>query len=149
MPDLQDIYQEVILEHAKSPRNFRVLDDAEHKAEGFNPLCGDRCTVYIAMKGDVIDEVAFQGSGCAISRASASMMTQAIKGKTVEEAEELFREFQQVVTGQHGEELHAKLGKLDAFAGVAGFPSRVKCATLAWHTLKSALHGERQPVTTE
>ena len=149
MPGLQDIYQEVILEHARSPRNFRALDGAACKAEGFNPLCGDRCTVYIAMKGDVIDDVTFQGSGCAISRASASMMTQALKGKTTVEAEGLFRDFHRMVTGRNGAEPHAELGKLDAFAGVAGFPARVKCATLAWHTLEAALHGDREPVNTE
>jgi nitrogen fixation NifU-like protein len=149
MPGLEDMYQEIVLEHAKSPRNFRVLGDADRKAEGFNPLCGDRCTVYIAMKGDVIDEVTFQGSGCAISRASASMMTQALKGKTAAQAEEVFRKFHRMVTGQNEAEPHEEMGKLDAFAGVAEFPARVKCATLAWHTLEAALHGDQKPATTE
>lgn len=149
MSALQDIYQEVILEHAKSPRNFRALEGAEHQAEGFNPLCGDHCSVYIAMNGDVIQDISFQGSGCAISRASASMMTQALKGKTAAEAEEVFRNFHRMVRGENGRESPATLGKLDAFAGVSGFPARVKCATLAWHTLQAALHGEREPVTTE
>lgn len=146
MPDLRDIYQEVILEHAKAPRNFRELPNPDYKAEGFNPLCGDRCAVSVAMDGRVIKEIAFQGSGCAISRASASMMTQALKGKTKEEAKELFQNFQALVTGRNG---HNEMGKLQVFAGVSGFPARVKCATLAWHTLHAALSGEREPVTTE
>ncbi len=148
MADLRDIYQEVILEHAKAPRNFRALSAPDYKAEGYNPLCGDRCTVYLAMNGDVIQDVAFQGSGCAISRASASMMTQTLKGKTTKEAEELFKTFHGMVTGQNGGQ-HPDIGKLEVFAGVSGFPARVKCASLAWHTLEAALHGEREPVTTE
>ena len=147
MADLRDIYQEVILEHAKAPRNFRELAVPDFKAEGFNPLCGDRCAVSVAMDGAVIKDIAFQGSGCAISRASASMMTQALKGKTAEQAEELFHSFQSMVTGQDGH--HQDLGKLEVFAGVSGFPARVKCATLAWHTMHAALHEERKPVTTE
>jgi nitrogen fixation NifU-like protein len=146
MADLRDIYQEIILEHAKGPRNFRELPAADYKAEGFNPLCGDRCSVSVAMDGPVIRDIAFQGSGCAISRASASMMTQALKGKTVEEAEELFHNFQAMVTGRNG---HSEMGKLQAFAGVSEFPARVKCATLAWHTMHAALRGEREPVSTE
>ncbi len=148
MADLRDIYQEVILEHAKSPRNFHELGNPTNKAEGYNPLCGDRCTVYLTMQGSVIEDIAFQGSGCAISRASASMMTQSLKGKTASEAEELFQSFHRVVTGQNSNE-HPEIGKLAVFSGVAGFPARVKCATLAWHTLQSALHGDREPVTTE
>jgi nitrogen fixation protein NifU and related proteins len=146
MADLRDIYQEVILEHAKTPRNFRELPAPDCRAEGFNPLCGDRCSVSVAMDGAVIKDIAFQGSGCAISRASASMMTQAVKGKTAKEAEELFHNFQRMVTGQNG---HYDLGKLQVFAGVSGFPARVKCATLAWHTMHAALQGERDPVSTE
>ena len=148
MADLRDIYQEVILEHAKSPRNFRALENPTMKAEGYNPLCGDRCTVYVALQGDVIEDIGFQGSGCAISRASASMMTQSLKGKTVSDAENLFHRFVGLATGQ-GNGNHAEFGKLAAFGGVAEFPARVKCATLAWHTLQAALRGDRQPVTTE
>lgn len=149
MGDLRDIYQEVILEHAKSPRNYRAVNAPTCKAEGFNPLCGDRCTVYLALRGDVIDDIAFQGSGCAISRASASMMTQSLKGKTTSEAEELFENFHRTVTGQDGSGNHPEIGKLAVFEGVSAFPARVKCATLAWHTLKAALHGDREPITTE
>ncbi len=156
MADLRDIYQEVILEHAKAPRNFRELPAPDYKAEGVNPLCGDRCSVSVAMEGHVIKDIAFQGSGCAISRASASMMTQSLKGKTAEEAERLFHNFQRMVTGrsyengnQNGNGNHADMGKLKVFAGVSGFPARVKCATLAWHTMHAALHGERAPVSTE
>ena len=156
MADLRDIYQEVILEHAKAPRNFRELPAPDYKAEGFNPLCGDRCSVSVAMEGDKIKDIAFHGSGCAISRASASMMTQSLKGKTAGEAEKLFQDFQRMVTGQNGDNGNhngngsdADMGKLKVFAGVSGFPARVKCATLAWHTMHAALHGERQPVSTE
>jgi nitrogen fixation protein NifU and related proteins len=150
MADLRELYQEVILDHAKAPRNFRTLDPADRSAEGFNPLCGDRCTVFLAMEGDTIRDVAFQGSGCAISRASASMMTQSVKGKTTREAEELFESFHGMLTDGNGRpEDHARMGKLEIFAGVSEFPTRVKCATLAWHTLKAALQGERKPVTTE
>jgi nitrogen fixation NifU-like protein len=149
MADLRDIYQEVILEHAKSPRNFHALEKPTVKAEGYNPLCGDHCTVYVALQGDVIEDIGFQGSGCAISRASASMMTQSLKGKTVSEAEDLFHRFVSLATGQGGNGNHAEFGKLAVFGGVAEFPARVKCATLAWHTLQAALHGDRQPVTTE
>jgi nitrogen fixation NifU-like protein len=149
MADLRDIYQEVILEHAKSPRNYRALETPSLQAEGYNPLCGDRCTVYLAMQGNVIQDVAFQGSGCAISRASASMMTQSLKGKTTAEAEDLFQSFHGMVTGHDRDGGRPQLGKLEAFAGVSEFPARVKCATLAWHTLQAALHGEQEPVTTE
>lgn len=149
MADLREIYQEAILEHAKSPRNFRALEAPAQNAEGFNPLCGDRCTVYLKLNGDVIEDIAFQGSGCAISRASASMMTQSLKGKSTHEAEALFQGFHRMVTGQDGKENQAGLGKLAVFSGVAEFPARVKCATLAWHTFEAALHGQQQPVTTE
>jgi nitrogen fixation NifU-like protein len=149
MADLRDMYQEVILEHAKAPRNFRVLDVPDRKAEGYNPLCGDRCAVYLTIKGDVIEDIAFQGSGCAISRASASMMTQSLKSKTTQDAEELFKSFHALVTGQNGHGDPQEIGKLAVFGGVSEFPARVKCATLAWHTLMAALHNEREPVTTE
>jgi nitrogen fixation protein NifU and related proteins len=149
MADLRDMYQEVILEHAKSPRNYRALASPSLKAEGFNPLCGDRCTIYLAMQGDVIEDIAFQGNGCAISRASASMLTQTLKGKTAAEAEKLFSSFHGMVTGQSPNGGRASLGKLEVFAGVSEFPARVKCATLAWHTFEAALHGEREPVSTE
>jgi nitrogen fixation protein NifU and related proteins len=149
MADLRDMYQEVILEHAKSPRNYRALASPSLKAEGFNPLCGDRCTIYLAMQGDVIEDIAFQGNGCAISRASASLLTQGLKGKTAAEAEKLFDSFHRMVTGQSANGDRAPLGKLEVFAGVSAFPARVKCATLAWHTLQAALHNEPEPVSTE
>lgn len=147
MADLREIYQEAILEHAKSPRNYRALETASRTAEGFNPLCGDRCTVYLNLNGDRIEDIAFQGAGCAISRASASMMTQLLKGKSAREVDSLFEEFHGMITGGGGS--RTQLGKLQVFAGVSEFPARVKCATLAWHTLQAALHGEREPVTTE
>jgi nitrogen fixation protein NifU and related proteins len=149
MADLRDMYQEAILEHAKSPRNYRVLESATRRAEGFNPLCGDHCTVYLKLDGETIEDIAFQGSGCAISRASASMMTQSLKGKTTSEAESLFERFHRMVTGQADAGSRPQVGKLEALAGVSEFPARVKCATLAWHTFEAALHGEREPVTTE
>ncbi len=150
MADLRDLYQEVILEHSKAPRNYRELKDADHKAEGFNPLCGDHFTVYLHMKDDRIEDITFQGSGCAISKASASMMTQSLKGKTRAEAEKLFEEFHKVVTGQAaGNGTVAKLGKLAVFSGVSECPVRVKCATLAWHTLQAALVGKQEAVSTE
>jgi nitrogen fixation protein NifU and related proteins len=149
MADLRDLYQEVILEHSKAPRNHRVLENPTRKAEGYNPLCGDRCTVYLKMKGDVIDDIAFQGSGCAISRASASMMTQSLKGITIDEAESLFRKFRALVTGQEKLTDSERFGKLAVFGGVSEFPARVKCATLAWHTLEAALNDEHTSVTTE
>ena len=149
MADLRDMYQEVILEHAKSPRNFRVLEPPSNKAEGYNPLCGDRCTVFINTHGGVIQDISFQGSGCAISRASASLMTQSLKGKTLQEADEMFRKFHELVTGRNPDGNQSDIGKLKVFAGVSEFPARVKCATLAWHTLQAALHGDSELVTTE
>lgn len=150
MSDLRDLYQEVILEHSKAPRNYRVLATANHKAEGYNPLCGDRFTVYLELEGDAIRDISFQGAGCAISKASASMMTQALKGKTRAEAEEFFERFHKVVTGQSPAGDAASLGKLAVFSGVSEFPARVKCATLAWHTLHAALEGKAEAtVTTE
>lgn len=148
MPELRDLYQEVILEHSKAPRNFKALAAADHKAEGYNPLCGDRFTVYLEMDGDKIREIGFQGAGCAISKASASMMTQSVKGKTKAEAEKIFARFHELVTG-HSHEQDEALGKLAVFSGVSEFPMRVKCATLAWHTLEAALEGKQEKVSTE
>ena len=150
MGELRDLYQDVILEHSKAPRNFRELAKANHKAEGFNPLCGDHFTIYLDLEGDKIHDVTFQGSGCAISKASASMMTQILKGKTKADAEQLFGRFHDMVTGHepaNGEP--AELGKLTVFSGVSEFPVRVKCATLAWHTLQAALEGKQDAVSTE
>lgn len=142
--ELGDLYQEVILEHSKAPRNFRRLVSANHEAEGYNPLCGDRCSIYIDMDGDKINEIGFQGSGCAISRASASMMTQMVKGKSKAEAVKLFEQFHGLVTGKDEGAKAGDLGKMAVFGGVSKFPARVKCATLAWHTLQSALEDEKK-----
>lgn len=149
--ELGDLYQEVILEHSKAPRNFSRPVSANHEAEGYNPLCGDRCSVYIDMDGDAIKEIGFQGSGCAISRASASMMTQMVKGKTKAEAARLFEQFHNLVTGKDETAAAEELGKMAVFAGVSRFPTRVKCATLAWHTLQKAIEDEKsqEPVSTE
>jgi nitrogen fixation protein NifU and related proteins len=147
MPDLSGLYQEVILDHSKRPRNFRVLDDATARAEGYNPLCGDRLTLYLRLDGDRISDIAFKGSGCAISTASASILTETLKGKTREEAEGLFETFHDLVTGKRS--APDNLGKLAVFSGVSEFPARVKCATLSWHTLKSALAGGASTATTE
>jgi len=149
MADLRDLYQELILEHSKAPRNYRALENADHHAEGYNPLCGDRFTVYLHMDGDAIRDISFQGSGCAISKSSASMMTQMLKGKTKQEAGELFERFHKLVTGETENGNHADLGKLEVFSGVSEFPARVKCATLAWHTLQAALEGKQEEVSTE
>jgi nitrogen fixation protein NifU and related proteins len=150
MSDLRELYQEVILDHHKKPRNFQVLEGANRHAEGYNPLCGDLITVYLQLEGDVIKDVSFQGTGCAISRASASMMTASLKGKTRAEAEALFEQFHHMVTAdENGAADPAELGKLAVFSGVREFPTRVKCATLAWHTLRAALSGNEDPVTTE
>lgn len=148
MADLRDLYQDIILEHSKRPRNYRTLEAANHSAEGFNPLCGDHFTIFVDVGEGQIRDISFQGSGCAISKASASMMTQALKGKRTEEAEELFQKFHHVVTGKDGAESN-DLGKLAAFAGVSEYPVRVKCATLAWHALRAALRGEQHAVSTE
>ena len=148
MSDLRDLYQEVILDHYRKPRNFRSLADANRKAEGFNPLCGDRLTLYVKLKDGVIADATFEGSGCAISTASASLLTESIKGKTEHEAEMLFQSFRDVVTGS-GETPNTDLGKLDVLVGVREFPVRVKCATLAWHTLRAALASQKEPVSTE
>jgi nitrogen fixation NifU-like protein len=149
MSELSELYQQVILDHNKKPRNFRKLETANHSAEGFNPLCGDQLTVYLNLEDDTVKEVGFEGSGCAISKAAASMMTQAVKGKSKAEAENLFQEFHSMVTGELNEETEENsLGNLKIFAGVREFPVRVKCATLAWHTLHAALNKEAQ-VSTE
>lgn len=148
MADLSGLYQEVILDHNKRPRNFRVLEDATSHADGYNPLCGDRLTLYLRMNGDRIGDITFKGSGCAISTASASILTETLKGKTRAQAEGLFERFHSLVTGR-GNGGGAELGKLAVFSGVSEFPARVKCATLAWHTLKSALAGNSQVATSE
>jgi nitrogen fixation protein NifU and related proteins len=143
MSELSDLYQEVILEHNKNPRNFREIENADKTAEGHNPLCGDQLKLYLAMENDTVKDVAFKGSGCAISKASASMMTQVVKGKTREEAEIIFDEFHRMVLGEMDEENEEnRLGKLKIFAGVREFPARVKCASLGWHTLHAALNNE-------
>jgi nitrogen fixation NifU-like protein len=143
MSELSELYQQVILDHNKKPRNFRKLDSANYQAEGYNPLCGDQLTVYINLEDDLVTDVGFEGSGCAISKASASMMTQAVKGKSKEQAENLFKEFHSMVTGELDEETDDNsLGNLKIFAGVREFPVRVKCATLPWHTLHAALNKE-------
>lgn len=150
MSDLRELYQQVILEHSKRPRNFKQLEDASHEAEGYNPLCGDHVNIYVILDGDTVRDVSFTGSGCAISRASASLMTAAVKGKSRTEVEELFARFQRMVTSEHGSDANEEeLGKLAVFMGVREFPVRVKCATLAWHTLKAALANEEKPVSTE
>lgn len=150
MSDLRELYQEVILDHNKRPRNFRAIEDANRTAEGYNPLCGDRLTVYMKIEGDVIQDLSFKGSGCAISKASASLMTDALKGKTVGEADALFERFHHLVTAPPDVATDAdRLGKLAVFAGVREFPVRVKCASLAWHTVKAAIANAHEPVSTE
>lgn len=145
---LDDLYQELIVDHSKRPRNFRALDGAARKVQGHNPLCGDEITLYVRLAGEVIEEIAFQGSGCAISTASASLLTETVKGKTRAQAGEFFERFHDLVTGR-GLREGGSLGKLAAFRGVAEYPLRVKCATLAWHALRSALEGREGTVTTE
>ncbi|MDN5865551.1 MAG: SUF system NifU family Fe-S cluster assembly protein [Gammaproteobacteria bacterium] len=147
--ELAALYQDVIIDHNKSPRNFRELEPPRREADGYNPLCGDRLTVYLRVEDGHIREVTFQGSGCAISLASASLMTEALKGKTVNEAQALFTQMHALLTDRNGAEGDVELGKLEALAGVRAYPSRVKCATLAWHTLQSALEGEHESITTE
>ena len=148
MSELSELYQQVILDHNKKPRNFQRLEGANRSAEGFNPLCGDQLTVYLQMDEGVVREVSFVGTGCAISKASASMMTQAVKGKTREEALTLFGEFHRMVTGELDEEAEPnQLGHLKIFAGVRDYPARVKCASLPWHTMHAALEGEESATT--
>ena len=145
---LRELYQEVILDHTKSPRNFREIENASHDAKGHNPLCGDRLALYVVVEDGVIRDIAFKGAGCAISTASASMMTEALKGKTEAEAEALFGAFHGVVTGKDDVN-DDELGKLAVFAGVRDYPVRVKCATLAWHTFNAALAKKEEAVSTE
>ena len=148
MSELSELYQQVILDHNKKPRNFRKLENASRSAEGYNPLCGDHLTVYVNMADDSVQEIAFEGSGCAISKAAASMMTQAVKGKTREQIDELFKEFHSMVTGELDEENDENhLGNLKIFAGVREFPVRVKCATLPWHTMHAALNNQEHAST--
>jgi nitrogen fixation protein NifU and related proteins len=147
MSDLRDLYQELILDHNKRPRNFKELADANRTAEGYNPLCGDKVKVFLRVEGGLVKDVSFQGSGCAISKASASVMTESLKGKTVAEVEALFKRFRDLVMGKESET--DDLGKLVVFSGVCEFPTRVKCATLAWHALFAALQGKDNAVSTE
>jgi nitrogen fixation protein NifU and related proteins len=149
MSELADLYQEVILDHNKRPRNFHRLDDANRTAEGFNPLCGDQIQLFVKLEDGVIRDIAFQGSGCAISKASASLMTSILKGKTEGEAASLFERFHELVTAEHPCEDPESLGKLAVFSGVREFPARVKCASLAWHTLRAALEGRKESARTE
>ena len=146
--DLTNLYQEIIIDHNRSPRNFGKIDDLTQQAEGYNPLCGDRLTLYLRVKDGIIEDVSFDGAGCAISVASASLMTEGVKGKTEQEADTLFRQFHQLITTTSSDEVpDPDLGKLAALAGVRAYPTRVKCATLAWHTLDSALSGRGEAKT--
>ena len=149
MSELRELYQQLILDHSKSPRNCRVIDGADATAEGHNPLCGDEVTVYVKLEGDRVSDISFRGNGCAISTASASLLTEVLKGKTREEAEALFRSFHDLVTGGKPDGEGPSLGKLRVFSGVSEFPVRVKCATLVWHTLRAALNRMGEAVTTE
>jgi nitrogen fixation protein NifU and related proteins len=149
MSELRDLYQEVILDHYKRPRNFGPLEGADHKADGHNPLCGDRVTIYIVMDQDVIRDIRFEGEGCAISTASASLMTEILQGKTLAEVEALFGEFHEMLTGDPSQPANPAQGKLAVFSGVREFPARVKCATLSWHTLQAALKEQKEPISTE
>ena len=149
MSDLRELYQQVILDHNKNPRNFHQMADATRHVEGYNPLCGDHYTIFVRTEGDKIEDVSFTGNGCAISKASASVMSSTVKGKSKEETENLFHTFHRLVTGDASGLSAADLGRLAAFSGVSEFPARVKCATLAWHTLKSALDGDAESISTE
>ena len=147
---LNDLYQQVILDHNRKPRNFHSIEYPSGKSEGYNPLCGDRITVYVLLEGDRIKDVSFEGNGCAISKASASLMTESVKGKSKEEIEKLYTQVHQMLTAGPDASVDLEgLGKLAAFAGVREFPVRVKCATLAWHTLNAALLGKEEPISTE
>jgi nitrogen fixation NifU-like protein len=152
MSELDELYQEVILDHNRSPRNFRTMAQANRKAQGYNPLCGDQVTVYLQLEGGVIKDISFQGSGCAISKASASMMTAELKGKSETEARALFENIHNMLMGHSNgaeQEGRKKVGKLAILSGVSKFPARVKCASLAWHTVNSALNAEEEVVSTE
>jgi nitrogen fixation protein NifU and related proteins len=150
MAELDDLYQEVILDHNRTPRNFRAMENADRKAQGYNPLCGDQVTVYLKLEDGVIQDISFQGSGCAISKASASLMTAELKGKTEAQAHELFENVHRMLTGEPGAQERGKsVGKLQILSGVCKFPARVKCASLAWHTVNSALQNEGKLASTE
>ena len=149
MSSLGDLYQEILLEHNSRPRNFRKLEDADRSAEGYNPLCGDKVELFLKLDNEVISDVAFQGSGCAISRASASMLTQSIKGQSVEKAHEIFEAFHNMLTDPSAEVDYDLLDDLESLSGVSNFPTRIKCAVLAWHTLRAALDGQPESVITE
>ncbi len=149
MSGLSELYQEILLDHNSKPRNFRSVEDPSRTADGYNPLCGDQVTVYLKLSGGLIEDVAFQGVGCAISRASASMMTQSIKGKSLAEADEIFDAFHRMVTEPDSELDSDTLGDLETLSGVNEYPTRIKCAVLAWHTMRSALADDGDTVTTE
>jgi nitrogen fixation NifU-like protein len=150
LADLNDLYQEVIIDHSRRPRNFKELEGATGDAEGYNPLCGDRVRIYVKLENDRVRDISFEGSGCAISTASASILTESLKGKSRVEAETLFEKFHQLVTeGDRSGEPAAELGKLAVFSGVSKYPVRVKCATLAWHTLRAAMRGSGEITSTE
>lgn len=149
MSDLRDLYQEVIIDHSRRPRNFGPLPEHNRRAEGFNPLCGDQLTLYLKINNGIIEAASFEGSGCAISTASASLLTEALKGRNEKQAEALFASFHALVTGEPTASDAVPLGKLQVLAGVQEFPARIKCATLAWHTLQAALHDQAEPVSSE
>lgn len=150
MPELRELYQEVILDHSKHPKNYHKMDDATHNAEGYNPLCGDHFYIYLKFEDGIVKDISFEGAGCAISKASASIMTSVVKGKTLEEVQKIFNNFHAFVTGKVDTNFDPNsLGKLAVFSGVSEFPVRVKCATLAWHTLMSALENKNEITKTE
>jgi len=149
MSEIRELYQALIIDHGRHPRNFKKIENANRVKEGFNPLCGDRLTVYLSVEDNKIVDISFEGAGCAISMASASLMTEALKGKTIDQAHALFKDFHQIVTGSEGEASLEKLGKLAVLQGVAEYPSRVKCATLAWHTLIAAADNINKKISTE
>jgi len=149
MDDLRELYQEVIFDHNRNPRNFHVMENANRTVEGFNPLCGDRLPLYLNVQADIIEDASFQGSGCAISTASVSLMTEMVKGMTEQEAQNMFKIFQKITTGKDDDVKLEELGKLQVLAGVKDYPARVKCATLAWHTLDAAIKNEEKSVSTE
>lgn len=155
MSELEELYQDMIMEHNRKPRNFRLLDGADRSAEGFNPFCGDTITIYLALDGDQVADIGFQGSGCAISRASASMLTESVMGKSITKAEQIFDAFHEMLTrgpvneAEHEQDDDDTLGDLGMLSGVSAFPTRVKCATLSWNTLRSALRGDKETVRTE
>ena len=150
MYDLRELYQEIVMDHNRRPRNFHKLEEANRTADGFNPLCGDQIDLYLIVEDDVITDVGFEGVGCAISKASASMMTESVKGKRVAEAENIFDAFRHMITRKPDEGFDADmLGDLEILSGVSGYPARIKCATLSWHTLKSALNGQGKQIKTE